>query len=66
MQDKPIRFNSRITVPNKAYLEEIKLLHKAEGISEVARKILHNAEELLRNGIDIYDIRIVQKICDKL
>ncbi len=62
MRDNPIRFNSRITVPNKLYLEDVKLLHKAEGISEIARKIFNNAEELFRNGIDISDVHVIKKI----
>ncbi len=62
VRDNPIRFNSRITIPNKLYLEDVKLLHKAEGISEVARKIFNNAEELFRNGIDISDINVIKEI----
>ncbi len=66
LRDKPIRFNSRITIPNKLYLEEVKLLHKAEGISEIARKIFNNAEELFRHGIDISDIHTIKRIRDNL
>lgn len=66
MQDKPIKFNARITIPNKAYLEEIKLLYKAESISEVFRKLLHNSEELFRNNIDIHDIHTVKKIIKEM
>lgn len=62
MQDKPIRLNCRTTIPNKVYLEDLKLKHKAEGISEIVRKIFYNAEELYRNGIDIYDVYTVKKI----
>ena len=66
MRDKPIRFNSRITIPNKLYLEEVKLLHKAEGISEIVRKIFNNAEELFRYGIDISDINTIKRIRDSI
>lgn len=64
VQDKPIKLNCRITIPNKAYLEAVKQEHKAEGISEIVRKILHNAEELYKHGIDIFDVHVVERIRD--
>ena len=66
MQDKPIKFNARITIPNKLYLEEVKLLYNSESISEVFRKLLYNSEELFRNNIDIHDVHTIKKIIKEL
>jgi len=66
LQDKPIKFNARITIPNKAYLEEVKSLYNAESISEVFRKLLYNSEELFRNNIDINDIHTVKRIIKEM
>ena len=47
MQDKPVKLNCRITIPNKVYLDDIKYEHKAEGISEIVRKIFYNLQASL-------------------
>ena len=62
IKDKPETLSVRVTVPNRIFLEELKLYHRSEGISEVLRKILHNAEELFRFGIDIHDVHTIEKI----
>jgi len=62
MRDKPEILNVRLTVTNKLFLDDLKLLHKIETTSEIARKLFYNAEELFKNGIDISDINIIKKI----
>ncbi len=64
--DKPEKLSIRVTVPNRAFLDELKLYHKAEGISEVLRKLLHNSEELFRHNIDIHDVHTINKIIKEM